>query len=92
MVAGLVLAAMGNDLLIGGDLALKPYMIHLAHQWAPGGWMFVGGIGGAIYGTLRRWSDLFALRLVPILLGWLCAVVVMYAVLIGVLATTPAYR
>lgn len=60
-----------GDLLTAGDMALRPLMIELVRQWAAGGWLVVGGIAGAAYGTLRRLDDVFSRRLLQVLLGWL---------------------
>lgn len=82
-------AAAGPQMLIAGDLALRPYMWELVHNWATGGWMFVGGLLGAGYGTLRRWKDLFTTRVVQIIAGWLVAIFVLYALMSSVVLTLP---
>jgi hypothetical protein len=80
---GVLCAVMGENLLIAGDLALRPQMQPLVRQWAGGGWMFAGSILGAMYGTLRRAADLFSVRLVHILLGWLLSLIILCGILIG---------
>jgi hypothetical protein len=70
------------DVLTTVDAALHPFMEELTDDWAAGGWMFAGGVLGAAYGTLRRLPDVFSPRLMQIILGWLVAVAVMYAVLV----------
>ena len=67
----LIAALAANLLLVGGDLALRPAMSDLVRSWAAGGWLVLGGIAGAAYGTLRRLNDLFSRRFLQILLGWL---------------------
>ncbi|HVF09353.1 MAG TPA: serine/threonine-protein kinase [Abditibacteriaceae bacterium] len=80
---GVLCAVRGEQLLIAGDLALRPQMEPLVHHWATGGWMFAGGILGAMYGTLRRVADLFSVRVVHILLGWILAFAILCGALIG---------
>lgn len=84
-------ALTGNQFLIAGDIAFRPYMLGLAHQWAAGGWMFMGGVLGACYGTLRRMRDIFSPRLVYVLCGWLVAMTLLYAILAVVRIIVPAY-
>jgi len=80
---GVLCAVMGENLLIAGDMALQPQMQPLVRQWAGGGWMFAGSILGAIYGTLRRAGDLFSVRLIHIVLGWLLSLIILCGLLIG---------
>jgi serine/threonine protein kinase len=74
-------AAAGPQLLVAGDQALRPHMWDLVRNWATGGWMFVGGLLGASYGTLRRWRDVFTTRVSQILVGWLLAIILLYLLL-----------
>jgi hypothetical protein len=53
----------------------------LAGSWAAGGWLFVGGVLGACYGTLRQWELIFTTRLLQILSGWLIAMAIVYGLL-----------
>lgn len=71
----------GNEILRAGDLALRPLLFDMAHNWAAGGWLFVGGVLGACYGTLRQWTDIFSTRLPQILIGWLVAMALVYGLL-----------
>lgn len=73
--------ALGLEILIGGDGMLKPLMQPLAHNWAAGAWMFIGGVLGAAYGTLRRWGDIFSPRLLQLLFGWLTSMAILYGLL-----------
>ena len=82
-------AAMAPQMLIAGDMALRPFMWELVHNWATGGWMFVGGLTGAAYGTLRRWKDVFTTRIVQVLAGWLFSIFIIYALMSSVLLTLP---
>jgi hypothetical protein len=78
---GFFATASGPQLLISGDQTLRPFMSDLVRNWAAGGWMFVGGIVGASYGTIRRWRDVFTTRIVQILSGWLVAIIILYLLL-----------
>jgi hypothetical protein len=78
---GVLAAASGTQLLLAGDLALRPLMSELVHNWAAGGWMFAGTIIGACYGTTRRWRDLFTTRIVQILAGWLLTIFLLYTLM-----------
>jgi serine/threonine protein kinase len=80
---------LGLEILIGGDALLRPYMHPLAHEWAAGGWMFVGGVLGASYGTLRQWAAIFSMRLLQILLGWLTAMALLYGLLTAAALIAP---
>src|SRR5690606_30106589 len=71
-------ALIGNDLIVALDGLLQPTLEPLTHRWAAGGWMFVGGLLGAIYGTLRRWPDLFTARLSQIVFGWLLTICLLF--------------
>jgi hypothetical protein len=82
----------GNDLIVATDLLLQPLLEPLVHRWAAGGWMFTGGFLGAVYGTLRRWPDLFSARLLQIVFGWLLAICILFGVLIAALIATPMYK
>jgi len=79
--AALLCAAMGAQLLIAGDVTLHPLMFPLVAEEAAGGWMVIGGILGASYGTLRRLDDVFSSRLLQILFGWLLFTATMYGIL-----------
>jgi len=87
-LAGLI----GNELVVAGDLVLQPLLEPLVHRWAAGGWMFVGALVGAIYGTLRRWPDLFSARLLQIVFGWLLTICILFGVLIAALIASPMYK
>lgn len=82
---GLLLAGFsglaGTELLRTGDLFLKPFLHELTQEWAAGGWLFMGGLLGACYGTLQRWSVIFSKRFGLIPLGWLVAMTVAYGLL-----------
>jgi serine/threonine protein kinase len=80
---------LGLEILIGGDALLRPSMHGLSHQWAAGAWMFVGGVLGASYGTLRQWNAIFSARLLQILLGWLTAMAILYGLLTAATFITP---
>jgi len=82
----------GNNILYGGDALLRPYLFDLAHNWAAGGWMFVGGVLGASYGTLRQWNAIFSTRLLQIVMGWLVAMAIVYGLLAAsvFIAPTPS--
>jgi hypothetical protein len=56
-------------------------LMDLAGSWAAGGWLFVGAILGASYGTLRQWEQIFTTRLLQILSGWLVAMAIVYGLL-----------
>lgn len=71
----------GTEILRTGDLLFKPFLFELAHEWAAGGWLFVGGVLGACYGTLRQWNVIFSKRLGLIPIGWLVAMAVAYGIL-----------
>ncbi len=91
-LAGLVAAVFGTEILRAGDVLLRPLMRPIVHEWAAGGWMFVGGILGACYGTWRRLDDVFSTRLPMILCGWLISISIFYGVLWITLRLVPAYR
>jgi serine/threonine protein kinase len=80
---------LGLEILIGGDALLRPYLHQIARNWAAGGWMFVGGVLGAAYGTLQQWHAVFSARLLQILLGWLAAMALLYGVLAAVTLIVP---
>jgi len=82
-------AVMGEQILIAGDLALRPMMEPMVHHWAGGGWMFVGSILGAVYGTLRRAGDVFSIRLVHVLLGWFLSFLIVFGILIAMAPPRP---
>ncbi|MBV9865416.1 MAG: serine/threonine protein kinase [Abitibacteriaceae bacterium] len=92
LVLAFVCALTGDQCLIAGDMAMKPFMSSLTHQWAAGGWMFMGGVLGACYGTLRRLRDVFSQRLVFVLGGWLVAMLLLYGILGVVHLVVPAYN
>ena len=81
----------GDQLLISGDQALQPAMQFITHNWAAGAWMFVGGVLGACYGTLRRVRDIFSPRLLYVLGGWAVAVTLLYFVIAVVQVIVPEY-
>jgi serine/threonine protein kinase len=85
----LLCGVLGLEILIGGDGVLRPVMEPLARNWAAGAWMFAGGVLGAAYGTLRRWSDIFSPRLVQILFGWLAAMAILYGLLAAAQILAP---
>jgi len=66
----LLCAVAGNLLLVAGDRVLEPLASPLVGQWAAGGWLVVGGVLGAIYGTVRCARDIFSHRLLNIMGGW----------------------
>ena len=80
---------MGDNILRSGDLTLRPYLLDLAHNWAAGGWMFVGGILGACYGTLRQWNAIFSTRVLQIVMGWLVAMAIVYGLLAASVFIAP---
>ena len=79
----------GNEILRAGDLALHPLLADVAANWAAGAWLFVGGVLGACYGTLREWNTIFSSRLPRILLGWLVAMAIAYGLLAASHFITP---
>lgn len=81
LLCGLVAVFFGNIALIAGDEFLHPFFAPLAHDFAAGGWMFLGCIAGAAYGTFRRRIDIFSPRLLHICAAWLSALMVAYGVL-----------
>lgn len=79
----------GDSILRGGDLMLRPFLFDLAHDWAAGGWMFIGGIMGACYGTVRQWNAIFSPRLLQIIMGWLVAMAIVYGLLAASIFIAP---
>lgn len=67
----LLCAAAGNLLLVAGDRVLEPLSSPLVGRWAAGGWLVIGGLFGAVYGTIRCARDIFSHRLLNIVGGWL---------------------
>ena len=91
LLGGVFCAMLGNELLKTGDIVLQPLLAPVTRDWAAGGWMFVGGLAGACYGTWRRWRDVFSTRLAMILCGWLIAITILYTVLWSTFLLVPAY-
>ena len=79
----------GNEILRAGDLMLRPLVFDLAHNWAAGGWMFVGGVLGACYGTILQRDAIFSTRLFRIIMGWLVAMAVIYGLLAASVFIAP---
>jgi hypothetical protein len=73
--------ALGLEILVGGDDALRETFGSLTPHWAAGAWLFLGGIGGAAFETLRRWKLIFSSRLIEIVGGWLVALAIIYGLL-----------
>ena len=67
------------------DQSLQSWMQPIVKNWPPGAWMLMGGLGGAIYGTVSRWKDLLTTRAGLIVGAWVAAIVVIYAMLAGLL-------
>jgi serine/threonine protein kinase len=76
-----VFGLIGDSVLRMIDLSLRPLLFDLAGSWAAGGWLFVGAILGASYGTLRQWELIFTTRLLQILSAWLIAMAIVYGLL-----------
>jgi serine/threonine protein kinase len=76
-----VFGLIGDSVLRMVDLNLRPLLTELAGSWAAGGWLFVGGVLGACYGTLRQWELIFTTRILQILSGWLIAMAIVYGLL-----------
>lgn len=83
LLAG-VFGLIGDSVLRSVDVMLRPLLFDLTSNWAGGGWLFVGGVLGAIYGTLRQWSLIFSRYLPQILIGWLVSMALAYGLLAGV--------
>ncbi|HVF85142.1 MAG TPA: hypothetical protein VM821_04110, partial [Abditibacteriaceae bacterium] len=66
----LMCAAAGNVLTIAGDRVLEPLFSPLVGHWAAGGWLIIGGLFGAVYGTVRCARDIFSHRVLNIVGGW----------------------
>lgn len=87
----LLCGAFGRSLLLIGDLALRPLLASmLPHSnitgAAPWSWMAAGGVLGALYGTLRRWMDVFSVRVAWILFGWVLVAVTLLGAWLGLTA------
>ena len=85
VLCGIAAAMWGNTLLIAGDEFLHPLFAPLARDFAAGGWLFLGCIAGAAYGTFRRRIDVFSPRLLHICAAWLSGLMVAYGVLAAAL-------
>lgn len=83
--------ALGLEILMAGDAALHPIMHQITDHWAAGAWLFVGGLFGAGYGTLRRWGDLLSSRLLQVLLGWLVSLAIIYGLLAAARFLAPPH-
>jgi|GEM_PF-2866476 len=83
LLAG-VFGLIGDSVLRSVDVMLRPLLFDLTRNWAAGGWLFVGGVLGAIYGTLRQWNLIFSRYLPQILIGWLVSMALAYGLLAGV--------
>lgn len=77
----------GNELLFSGDAALRPLFAPNVGAFAPGAWMLSGSLAGAMWGSLRRFKDLFSIRIGAIALGWSATLLLLYAALAGVAAS-----
>ncbi len=76
-----VFGLIGDSVLRMVDLSLSPLLLDLSGSWAAGGWLFVGAILGASYGTIRQWELIFTTRLLQILSAWLIAMAIVYGLL-----------
>ncbi|PQV64560.1 Serine/threonine protein kinase [Abditibacterium utsteinense] len=76
------------DLLVAGDTYLHSVFTHSPGQFAPSAWMLGGATIGAIYGTLRRTKDLFSMRALAIVFGWIATLCLFYLMFKGVSASS----
>jgi serine/threonine protein kinase len=75
----------GNELLRIGDSYLAPDLVQAVGNFAAGGWMLAGGTIGALFGSLRRWRDIFSVRLIPITMAWMAVLALVYFAIQGTL-------
>lgn len=84
----LVCGAFAGQLIRVGDYTLHPILTAYmpdadASGVAPWAWMAAGGTAGAAYGTLRRAGDLFSVRVIWLLCGWLLLAVTLFGAWMG---------
>jgi hypothetical protein len=79
-------AIFGNEILRAGDDLLRQQLAPVVNNFAAGGWMFGGALFGAFCGSLRRWGDLFSVRILALTFGWIATLGLVYATLAGVSA------
>lgn len=77
---------LGNEILLAGDVFLRPLTQNFVHKFAPGGWMLAGTAIGALWGTLARPHDILSIRSLAILVGWAAAFAVCGAAIAGALS------
>ncbi|BCM90173.1 serine/threonine-protein kinase StkP [Abditibacteriota bacterium] len=75
----------GSNMLMGGDMWLKPHMQPIVHGFAPGGWMYAGATIGALAGAAWRWRDLASTRFWTIFVGFGATLLMVYLALEGAL-------
>ena len=76
----------GNEILRAGDAFLRPQLAPVVGDFAAGAWMFGGAIFGAGCASLRRWGDVFSIRILALIAGWAATIGLVYATLAGVFA------
>lgn len=74
---------LGNEILIAGDMNLRPFAEPLVGRFSAGAWAAVGAGLGASLGTLRRSKDLLSERILAIALAWLTVVVFLVMAALG---------
>ena len=79
----------GTSIMSKTDNILHPYLLDIAGNWAAGGWMFVGGVLGACYGTVLNRDAIFSTRLFRIIMGWLVAMAIIYGLLAASVFIAP---